>query len=378
MPRPAAPADVTPSPRLSTRVILVWVGFFTAIGGLQTSYRWLDRVANRRDDPILPIAIEECTSSYGTLLLFPALIWWVRRVRRSTTSFVGAIAMHVPSLLAFSFLHTTWNATVRPLVFRIAGLGAYDYGAMPARYAMEFSIHVLLYAIFVTGIILYENHSAARAREARLARVEADLAEAQVSALQARLQPHFLFNALNTISSVMYTDPAAADTMLARLADLLRRTLRVHATEIPLRDELDMVRLWLSVMEARFGDRMDVRFDVADGAGRALVPPLILQPLLENALKHAEPAPGGTLHIAVEARRTDRAGVDSLALEVRDDGPGLRMAPEEAFANGVGLSTTRQRVRTLHGDAGAMQLELAPEGGLAVRLALPWREAADA
>lgn len=378
MPRPAAPADVTPRPRLSTRAILVWFGFFTAFGVLQTSYRWLDRVANRRDAPILPIAIEEFASSYGILLLFPALIWWVRHVRRSTTTLVAAIAMHVPSLLVFSFLHTTWNATVRPIAYRIAGLGAYDYGDMPARYAMEFSIHVLLYAIYVAGIVLYDAHTAARAREARLARVEADLAEAQVSALQARLQPHFLFNALNTISSVMYTDPAAADTMLARLADLLRRTLHVHATEIPLRDELEMVRLWLSVMEARFGDRMEVRFDIADGAERALVPPLILQPLLENALKHAEPAPGGTLHIAVGARRTARAGVDSLALEVRDDGPGLRMAPAEAFANGVGLSTTRQRVRTLHGDSGAMQLELAPEGGLAVRLALPWREAADA
>jgi LytS/YehU family sensor histidine kinase len=244
---------------------------------------------------------------------------------------------------------------------------------------MEFSIHVLLYGIYVTGILLYDNRTAARAREARLARVEADLAEAQVNALQARLQPHFLFNALHTISSVMYTDPAAADTMLARLADLLRRTLRVDATEIPLRDELEMVRLWLSVMEARFGDRMQVRLDVPDAMYAALVPPLILQPLLENALKHAEPAAGGTLHIAVSARRilgTD--GGDTLTLEVRDDGPGLRVAPEEAFASGVGLSTTRQRVRTLHGEAGTMRLELAPGGGLAVRLALPWREAADA
>lgn len=364
--------------RPGTRVLLAWFGFFTAFGVLQTSYRWFDRVARQRDEPVLPIAIEEFASAYGILLLFPALIWWTRRVRRTTTSIVAAVGLHVPSLVAFSLLHTTWNATVRPIAYQLTGLGAYDYGAMPARYAMEFSIHVLLYGIYITCIILYDNHTAARAREARLARVEADLAEAQVSALQARLQPHFLFNALNTISSVMYTDPAAADTMLARLADLLRRTLRVHATEIPLRDELEMVRLWLSVMEARFGDRMEVRFEVTDGAEQALVPPLLLQPLLENALKHAEPAPGGTLHIAVGASRVNRDGVDSLALEVRDDGPGLGVAPEEAFARGVGLSTTRQRVRTLHGEAGAMQLELAPEGGLAVRLALPWRETADA
>lgn len=357
------------------RRALLGFGFFTAFGLFQTSYRWLDRVARLRDDPVLPVAIEEFASVYGTLLLLPAAMWWTRRVRRNARSALAAVAWHLPAFVVFSLAHTSWNAVVRAVAFQVAGLGTYDYGAMPARYAMEASIHVLLYLVLVSVTLLYDARIAAQEREARYARIETELAEARMRDLQDRLRPHFLFNALNTISSVMYADPAAADTMLARLADLLRRSLRAPATEVPLGEELETVRLWLSVMEARFGDRIAVRIDLSPSCDRVFVPPLLLQPLLENALKHGEPPDGGRLGVVVSARRERLGGRDALLLEVEDDGPGLQVSADEAFTRGVGLSTTRQRLETLHGEAATIRLDRASTGGLAVRLTVPWREA---
>lgn len=376
----ATPASTAPSR-------LFWFGFATAIGVLQASYRWLDEVARGRVNPVYTKLIEELSSAYGVLLLLPMVLWWTRRVQRDHFG-VTRVLMHVPSLLVFSVLHTTWNASVRPLAFRVFGLGEYDYGLMPARYLMEFSIHVILYGLLVGSIILIDARRAAREREARLARVEAELATAQVRALESRLQPHFLFNALNTISSVMYTDPAAADTMLARLGDLLRRTLRTGPPEVALSEEMETVELWLDVMRARFGDRLTVDVHVPDDVQHALVPPMLLQPLLENAFKHGVAASNGRvrtppripadessqadeqLHVQVRAERVG----DALQLDVQDDGPGLSVPEHEAFSRGIGLSTTKQRLTSLYADRASITLENSEGGGLRVRVRVPWRE----
>lgn len=362
--------------RFSPRQLVIWAGFATAFGLLMVAYRWLDVAARGTFEPVGTKLVEEMSSSYGLFLLVPLVAWWTRRVQRTGHAIVLRGLLHAPGLLVFSLLHTTWNAIVRPTVSQLAGLGPYVYGDLPIRYAMEFSIHVILYVVIVAGVLLFDIHREARDREARLARVEAELAAAQLSALESRLQPHFLFNALNTISSVMFTDPAAADRTLTRLADLLRRTLRMESSEVPLADELDTVALWAAVMEARFGDRLDIRIDIPDEHRNALVPSLLLQPILENVVKHGAWATDRLTHVTVGASRHATLSGGTLMIEVSDDGPGLDVDPQEAFTRGVGLSTTRQRLSTMYGDAASVTLEQPISGGLSVRIQVPWREGA--
>jgi LytS/YehU family sensor histidine kinase len=275
------------------------------------------------------------------------------------------VAVHAAVLPVFSALHTSWNWATRSALFPLLGLGRYDYGRMPLRYAMELPIDVVLYA-FVMGLLyLFERFREAREREVQLG-------QARLEALEGRLRPHFLFNALNTVSAVMYEDVAAADTMLARLAELLRRTLRQPAgASVPLAEELETLELYLEIMRARFADRLQVLVQVDDVARGARVPPLVLQPLVENAIIHGDPGPGAAARIGVRARRDD----GRLLLEVEDNGPGLAGLPGDALGRGVGLDTTARRLAQLYGARAGVALENLPAGGVRAVITLPFEAA---
>ncbi len=344
----------------------------TALGLVLFGYRYLDLVAHGQSEPFGRKLIEEMSSAYGIALLVPLVAWWTRRVRGGETNRVVALLAHVPAVFVFSFLHTSWNAVMRPVAFTLSGLGTYDYGHLPTRYAMEFWIHLVVYGGIVAVVRLVDERRAAREREQRLIRTEAELSTARLRELEARLHPHFLFNALNTVSSVMYEDVSAADTMLARLSDLLRRALGTTASEIPLGEELETAQLWLDVMHARFGDRLRARIDADAAVRHALVPPLLLQPLIENAVKHGDPGAGLPAMVHISAAREG----DRLVMTVRDNGPGIRESTEELFGKGVGLDNTRKRLQAVYDGAHDMRLANAPspEGGLLVTISVPWRE----
>jgi two-component system LytT family sensor kinase len=242
---------------------------------------------------------------------------------------------------------------------------------MPLRYAMELPMDVVGFTLIMGLVYLFDRYSAARDRELRLALVETELTRVRLEALEGQLRPHFLFNVLNTISSVMYDDLAAADTMLARLADLLRRTLRRPAGgEVALAEELETLELYLGIMRARFGDRLCVEVSATADARRAAVPALVLQPLVENALRHGDPGPGVAARVAVRARRDN----GRLVLEVEDNGPGIAGTPEEAIGAGVGLANTSRRLKQLYGASQALRLENRRDGGAHVSVELPFRE----
>jgi two-component system, LytTR family, sensor kinase len=351
------------------RDLLLGFGFATALGLVLFGYQYLDVIAREGSEPFGIKLIEELSSAYGTLLLVPLVAWWTRHVRAHAGSASGMVLRHVPALAVFSFLHTSWNAVVRPVAFHAAGLGTYDYGVMSVRYAMEFSVHIVVYSVIVACIALYDHRRALRDRETRLARAEAELSAARMHALEARLHPHFLFNALNTVSSVMYDDIDAADRMLVRLSELLRRALRDTDAEVPLRDELETLELWIDVMRMRFEDRLVVSIDVPEDVRAALVPPLLLQPLLENAVEHGDPGPRIAAHIDVSALSSD----GMLHVEVADNGPGLSVSAEEALTRGIGLSTTAHRLELMYDGAAGISLRKRPGGGLLVAVSLPFR-----
>jgi two-component system LytT family sensor kinase len=212
-------------------------------------------------------------------------------------------------------------------------------------------------AVLATGIAI---EAARRRREAELGRaqLEAQLAYAQLAALRAQLQPHFLFNTLNAaVTLARAGDAAATARVLVLLGDLLRQLLRSDAPqEVPLRDELALLETYLEIQRVRFGERLQVSWAVADDVRDALVPQLVLQPLVENALQHgiAPRSRAGRLDITA-ARRGDR-----LRLVVCDDGPGIAPGFSIAEARGVGLRNTRERLHRLYGERG--DLTLASDG----------------
>jgi two-component system LytT family sensor kinase len=219
----------------------------------------------------------------------------------------------------------------------------------------------------------------ARQREAQAARLAAQVAEARLSALRMQLHPHFLFNSLNAITVLVRDqDTANAARMLDLLSDVLRQVLRSDQEhETSLADELSFLERYLAIEQVRFSDRLTVRFDIDDGTRGAAVPAFLLQPLVENALRHgiARRADGGV--VEVTARREG----DALVLSVVDDGPSATAEPSTARGNGLGLANTRERLTTLYGSAGS--LELRPRGtdtssGTIATVRLPYRELAPA
>jgi LytS/YehU family sensor histidine kinase len=205
-----------------------------------------------------------------------------------------------------------------------------------------------------------------REREHRSLELTASLAQARLEALKMQIQPHFLFNALNAISALVHKDPEAADEMIGALSDFLRLTLESSGEqELPLRRELEFVERYLAVEKVRFGERLRFSIEAAPDTMAALVPALLLQPLVENAVRHGlEPQlRPGTLSI-----RAQREG-DALLLSITDDGAGLPKT--HPSREGIGLANTRARLRELYGDRA--RLELRNEKGVSVRIALPYR-----
>lgn len=339
------------------------IAFWTSIGLLMFCYKFLDVFVRGHTEPMHDKLIEELTGTMGAALLTPYAFRVARRVR----SGVWPWAAHLPAVVLFSALHTTWNWGSRLVAFQTLGYGRYDYGRMALRYAMEFPSDVIIYVLMGVFIVMVDAQRAARDRDVRLAALEAEVARVRLEALESQLQPHFLFNALNTVSAMMFEDVERADRMMTRLADLLRRTLD-GGGEVPLRHELDTLALYVDLLRERFGERLVVRIDADDAVLGATVPHLALQLLVENAVKHGDPGPGRAAHIDVAARRDG----DALVLRVADDGPGLRGTLDEAMRRGIGLANTARRLQRLHGEAASLASE--PDGaGCAMVIRMPYR-----
>jgi two-component system LytT family sensor kinase len=202
----------------------------------------------------------------------------------------------------------------------------------------------------------------------RVARLERDLSDAQVQAIKMLVQPHFLFNTLHAVNVLIEKEPAAATRMVTRLGDLLRHTLsRAAVTEVPLRTELDVLRLYLEIEQTRFRDRLTVRIDAPAETLEALVPDLILQPLAENAIRHGiqSDTGAGSIEVAVS-----RAGA-WLVIEVRDSGRG----PGDEVTDRIGLTTVRGRLARLYAEAHEFSLVAGPAGGSVARIRIPFRTA---
>ena len=281
---------------------------------------------------------------------------------------------HVPiHLLALPLLSFTANVLV--VLGFWSRMGGFRGFGMLARQGMLWgtvNFHVTLMVVLaVAGVTSWVMHyRESRARELQLAQVEGQLARAQVQALNAQIRPHFLFNTLHSIGQMWRSGRAdEADAVLDRLGALFHRVQRsTSRIEVPLAEELEMVREYLSIEQARFRDRLHVSVCAADDALDCAVPPLILQPIVENAIRHGVAAVSSAGQVEVRAEIVG----PRLRLSVRDDGPGVH-APSAQRGSGTGLRNTRERLAQIYNGSAELRISSDPSHGTTVTIELPRR-----
>lgn len=353
-----------PRPRASR--VALWVSAVVLVRAfLIAVYATLGDLQEGEHGTMARRLMEEGTAAVVALPLLAIVAWgasrWPLREGRWRRSLAPLAALFV----GYSVARTVGMETLRWLVYPLLGASRdYDVAALALAIGHEMPNDLFYFALFVASVELWRFWWEATARERREVELQRSLAEAQLTSLRLQLQPHFLFNALNTVSATMYDDPRRADTMLGELSELLRASLRAHRSDqVPLRDEVGIAGRYVELQRARFGDRLQVSMDVADDCGAALVPVFVLQPLLENAVRHGRVERLGHGAIRVTARR--EGGM--LVLDVWDDGDG---AGPVTPGSGLGLRATAERLRLLYGDA-ARCVAGPADGGWRVRLTLP-------
>lgn len=368
--------------RLGRADLLLILGFWTFFAVLAAANRLVDPRGPGLEGGLAsaPVALA-FFESYLWAAITPIAFWMASRLTHERWSWLLRMAM----LLGVGFVVAV-AVDVAVDLFRIH---AFDVPRWRARGVsvsrtvsrLWFLDDVMIYFAVVAAGFAREYFVRYRLRQeeavrlhAQAGRLEAQLAEARLRALRMQLNPHFLFNTLHAVSSLVERDPRGVRRMIARLSDLLRHTLEdTGAQEIPLEREIEFLRRYLEIMEVRFQGRLDVDVRVPSDAQSALVPNLILQPLVENAVRHGVGGSTDAGRIGVHAH------VESgmLHVVVRDNGPGLAGTEVDELEEGVGLRNVRERLRQLYGDEAGLSLSDAEGGGLAAEIVLPYHTRGD-
>jgi two-component system, LytTR family, sensor kinase len=361
--------DEAPYPvRIPPLMLFALATFFGVYAGWQ-HVRDMGMLGEVRDIPFAHGLAMRMPFWYVWALFVPFLLWFARRVPLERMRWPSGVALHLAFAAAVVLLHRALQLGIQALLprrlFQMGGPFPDSAGEF-VRDALGSSLGI--YAMLLGGVYSAAYYARFRERELAASRLQGQLAQAQLQALRMQLNPHFLFNALNSISMLVRgSRNEEAVRMLAGLGDLLRGVLEEdRPSEVPLREELDFLRRYLAIEQIRAG-RLEVRVEVEPEAMEARVPNLILQPLVENAIRHGISRSRAAGLVEIGARREN----GSLLLSVRDDGPGL--APSDARREGVGLGNTRARLARMYGEKQALEVADAPGGGALATIRLPFR-----
>jgi sensor histidine kinase YesM len=328
--------------------------FYLSSSSLGRSITWGEAISNSLGDWYV----------YGVLSL--PILWLARRFPPERGSRWVTAGIHVGAALVFSLIYVVLRALVGEVNSSLVGESASFGEIFRPLFVHTFPFNLLIYGIIVSASHALDYYRKYHERTIQALELEKHLTEARLQALLHQLKPHFLFNTLNGIASLMHTDVEAADRMLVRLSELLRLTMsHTGAPRTALRDEISFVERYLDIEMIRFRDRLTVAIAIDDDALDAQVPSLILQPIVENAIRHGiEPhaRPG-----RIELRGAREGGF--LVLTVSDNGKGV--PPGGPSREGIGLANTRARLAELYGERHGFELINRTEGGLCVRLAIP-------
>jgi signal transduction histidine kinase len=339
--------------------------------GLLTGLQAYNYVAltSEHKQPLGILVLLNLTYWWSWAVLVPGVLWLTRQYRFERGTWRRATAVHLVGVAVFTAAHVLLAESAHGVITTQLADKPFDWWMhVRDRYFLAFDWEMMTYWALVAFVHALDYHRESQERELAAAQLQTQLAEAQLEALQRQLHPHFLFNTLNTISALMHRDVNAADEMLVQLSDLLRLTLdRVGTQQVPLKDEIDFLWKYLEIEQTRFGDRLQVHVNVEPEVLDAPVPNLILQPLVENALRHGIGPRVGGGRVDVSARQAD----GNLIMAVRDNGVGLSADKLDALHSGVGLSNTRSRLENLYGNRHRFEFQTPSGGGLLVTIVIP-------
>ncbi len=347
-------------------VTLFWIAWSAAC----TSFAYSWRLAINK-----PLTWLDLAPTYFAAYIFwgplfsPMTAWLARRFPIERENWGRAILIHLLGAPCIGVLHACLSTALSPWIWPDM-TGETVMHSLQRDFLMNGADDIFIYwstVFIVQGWMYYQQF---RDRELRASVLETQLARAQLQALKVQLHPHFLFNTLNSVSELMHQDIQVAERVITRLSDLLRMTLEnIGTQEVTLREELDFVKGYLEIEQMRFQDRLIVAFDVSPETLDARIPNLLLQPIVENAVRHgiAKSSKAGVIRITSE--KLD----DRIVLTICDNGPGIRFNERSPAANfGIGLSTTRTRLDFLYNSNHSLTLNNLPGSGLEVRIIVPF------
>jgi len=315
---------------------------------------------------------------YEWALLSPFIFWLCRKATFERGAWPSSLAIYLGAGLLLAGVHAVMCAVAAVLQGWVTAKPVVFGDSLRGLLANRTHYNLAVYAVIVCAWHAWDYYRKFREREGQATELAARLAQAQLQALRMQLNPHFLFNTLNAVSSLMLKDVVAANKMLSRLGELLRLTLeQSDQQEVPLQQELEFLRRYLQIEQIRFGERLQLSLEVESSTLEAAVPNLILQPLVENAIRHAIEPQETTGRIVLRSNRDN----GHLVLQVSDNGPGLTPPPApgaRAAAENrehIGLNNTRDRLRKLYGERQQFELTGNSMGGVTASLSIPFRVA---
>jgi len=308
--------------------------------------------------------------------LTPVIIWLARRYSLVGQTWKRSLLVHLPAFLLISAAHSAVATVITLRIKPFDNMGSSPMAFWPrflSRMKGSFGPDMLIYAGVVGIVYALDYYRKYREREMLATRLEAQLAQAQLDALRMQLHPHFLFNTLNSIVGLVRDNKNhAAVRMLVGLSDLLRHTLDHSARqEVELREEINFIKLYLSIQEMRFSDRLEIEFDIDPLTTKAMVPNLILQPLTENALRHGISRSADSGMVGISSAVED----GHLRLTVYDNGAGLPDDWQMKGSTGIGLANTAARLQQLYDDNHQFDIRNRDGGGVEVVIQMPFRTA---
>ncbi len=307
-------------------------------------------------------------------LLAPGVLLLAARVPFGRTVWRRALVVHVTGSLCVTVVHVLITSSGRWMLQRLAGMDVAWGELTHDAFFRTLDVELPLYWALVGVSHAIDYHHEAKDRAVREAQLEASLAHARLQALERQLHPHFLFNTLHAISALIHRDPEAADRMLEQVGALLRAALkRGSAPEVTLAEEASLLEKYLNIERVQLGDRLQVTVSLDPDVLGVAVPPLLLQPIVENAVQHGIAPRAGPGRVDVGVRRHG----DLLLIVVADNGIGVSGHEVETLQRGVGLSNTQARLAHLYGDAQRMRFRPTPGGGLTVEITIPFKILAD-
>ncbi len=353
------------------RRILQLVLAATALGVAAATWLYVMGISDKERHAFLSTLILVLPFWYLWVVYTPLVVWLSRTYPVQRGRVISRSAMHCGIAVVMSFAHTGIRFGLQPAIHNLSPSDPHSHwDVLSALALIELPVHLFIYWAILGGTLFFLYYRRMRERELAATRLSAQLADARMQALRMQLNPHFLFNALNSIAMLVRDAEreAAVDT-LETLSDLLRYVLDDSARqEVSLKREIEFVERYLAMEKVRFQDRLQVRTEIEPDTLDALVPNLVLQPIVENAIRHGIESQAGPTTVSVRASR--ERGV--LRLSVSDDGPGFRGTAETRKSPGVGLNNTRIRLAQLYGDSATLDMANAPPSGALVTITLPF------